>query len=1183
MGSPSFIPLSQLQQPAGSSPVISSPTGQDQPDFIPLNQLQSGSPSKATQPDFISHDELQETPPEVSDPNEGTLSKIWRHASTPLIDLHRQDAGPIESGVEKFASGLTSPLSIGLMITTGGLGSLAEGAGASALESFAPEIASAVKPAAAFASKAMNLGFTANQIVDVAKNVPQISSAISAGDTDRAIEMLTETALNAGAAGLSAMHLTKSLRSKPFSFEGDSRALGEYQHAVELGNATARDFEQSNKDLIRNKPLDSAALLYHEAGGDNTALENWRNEILDDKNISDKIKGKYDAVLKLAQNLPQNVKDLSAQLREDYANDWQRGQQSGIFDPGAPGRQNYAGRHEYVPNSVEESSVRPSGIAGTKNPAFAKARTFDTLIDAIKQGYEPLDQGLAASRSKYIRQLSVSEGLRAAEQKLQETTATKDSAPIGVAPSKVRTISGQRIDSFPTRIFHGTSADVADVHGLKPEEFGVPGRLGTGAYFSLSPDVASKYAGPEVQASGGRVVAGELSDGVKLLDADTALPKKLRTALGAGEDDTYGDIIREAIQNKEDSIKIQKAISDAGYDGVRSEDVHGAPGILMFGQDVTGRPLSEVIDPVTPTLERAMGDKARNVRAIPVPQNADLDMLAASGRLINGENGNKYIDVSDYKEGPDKFNLYRVKQTAFDENGESMPIFERRNLLVHPDFHESVMRSFQDESWFRKNAFSNALLKASTQAKKSLLSLSPFHLLTEAERGLQMGLSPAEVVKPPQIDPDGLAMTQGTKHGLTLLGDAPGRNQFAEGVGQNAALLHKIPVLGNILHAAEDHLFSSYIPKLKALAFDRMSESLAKINPEWSDAQVYTTAAHLSNSAFGGLNWKMLGKSLTGQDFLRLTMLAPDFTGSQYYFAKAGFQPGGSQVWQSFARISAYNLLVAQTLNMLNTGKIRMDHPFSVVSDDGKNIYNVRSMPEDIAHALTDPRGFSYNRLNPITTKPVIEFLTGKDQQGRNASYGQQLTDLLKNVVPMPVQSIGAQDPAGQFMRSFGVARQPNRSAAENLAIQKASARSSQGAIPQEQLDAHRHIRELTDQLREGQISNQQVVQELRNGTISRQTAERILKDSKMTPLVASVSNLPIADALDIYELATFGEKKDLHQLMMKKVEGFGKTQADRTPQANAFLANRIHRTLGLQLGVPTHRFVPGVGIQQIQ
>src|SRR5579872_7232952 len=46
------------------------------------------------------------------------------------IPEYRQGAGGSERGVEKFASGLSSPVSLGLMLATGGLGSLAEGAGA---------------------------------------------------------------------------------------------------------------------------------------------------------------------------------------------------------------------------------------------------------------------------------------------------------------------------------------------------------------------------------------------------------------------------------------------------------------------------------------------------------------------------------------------------------------------------------------------------------------------------------------------------------------------------------------------------------------------------------------------------------------------------------------------------------------------------------------------------------------------------------------------------------------------------------------------------------------------------------------------------------------------------------------------------------------------------------------------
>ena len=44
--------------------------------------------------------------------DESTLGKVWDTANTPLVDLHRDGATGIESGLENLASGLTSPLSM---------------------------------------------------------------------------------------------------------------------------------------------------------------------------------------------------------------------------------------------------------------------------------------------------------------------------------------------------------------------------------------------------------------------------------------------------------------------------------------------------------------------------------------------------------------------------------------------------------------------------------------------------------------------------------------------------------------------------------------------------------------------------------------------------------------------------------------------------------------------------------------------------------------------------------------------------------------------------------------------------------------------------------------------------------------------------------------------------------------
>jgi hypothetical protein len=949
----------------------------------------------------VGHENANETvkPPALSDPDESTIGKIWDWANTPLLDLHRQGASGVEHGAETFASGLTSPLSIGLLLLTGGLGSLAEGAGATAIESFSPEIAEAVKPAADVISKLMQAGFTGQQIYSVAQAVPRVSDAIKAGDYDSALDFGTQAILGGVAAGISAKGLAERFGKGQFEFPGDKEAIGAHQHAAENANLTAKNFEDANKNLILNKPLDMAAQLYHEAGGDVAVLDRQRQEILDSPKVSDTMKGKYDVLFKQAANLPDEVKAVSDQIRADYAQgdySLERAQQIGMLDPEKEGRVNYAGTHSYVPEDADASDVRPPGTAGTKSPAFTKARTFDTLADAVKEGYEPTDIGLAGARTKYIRQFGQAEGLRAAEQSLQ-TSKAEDGAPIGVNPAKVRIVDG--------------------------------------------------------------------------------------------------------------------------------------------------------------------------VRAIPLPQGADLAKLTDADRIVYNDVDKPYLDVSDYKQGPDKFKMFRIAQTMFDEEGERQPVFEKANLLIHPDYVKPVMQAFQDTSWFKQNPITKGLLAASTEAKKSLLSFSPFHWATEGERGLQMGLSPSEVFKPPQIDPDGIAMFKGTKYGLTIMGDSMARSLADEGVASGGShLINKIPVVGNLLKQAEDQLFGNYIPRLKAASFEKVVDQLSKKNPSWGEAEVMTRASKIVNGAFGGINWRQLGVSMTSQDALRLAFLAPDFTGSQLMFAHAGLEPGGSVVWQSMARIALYNMMAAQTINLLNTGSVHMDHPFGVVSQDGKNVYSIRTMPEDIAHYLTDPRGSLYNRMNPITSKPAVEFLSGKDQSGRNASYGQQLGDLLKNVVPITFQ--GAiprpdQTVVSQFGRGAGIQTTQNRSVAENLAIQKMSARSPEGRVEQGQLESHQLANQMVDQVRNHEIGTPEIMQALMDGKITRNQAARIVKESVLPPLAGRVSSLPLNDALDVYSMATNAEKATLWLEMQRKVAAFRKTEIKtKTPQQIQYLNNRIQTIL---------------------
>jgi hypothetical protein len=1075
-------------------------------------------------------------PPAVSDPDEGAIHKIWNWSTSPLLDLTRENAGPIERGAEEFASGMTSPVSAALMLLTGGLGSLAEGAGASALESFAPEIAGSVSKAAGVISKMTNAGFTIQQIISTARAVPEVSDAIKDGDTDRALELGTQAILSGAAAAYGAKHLANSRGANEFSFNGDKESIGAFQQSAERGNLEAKNFENANQELIKNKTLDQAALLYHEAAGDPTVLEKWRQEINDNEGVSDKLKGKYDVLLKQAQNLPAETKTLSDKLREDYANDYQRGQQLGMFDAAGTGAENYAGQHTYKLDD-EESTLKPGIGIGTKSPEFTKARSFDTLVDALKEGFEPTETGLAVARGRYIRQFSQAEGLRNAEKVLQQTRAN-DTAPIAVDPSKVRIVDGKRVIAMPAGVDLAKLGDRVVFANVKASRVSL---------------VDAPAAAPEPGLAPTNDLQGELSKTREQSRADR------RSAMLRGAADEAQKVFDEPAKTPEP------------WDHTQTPSAPIHPDEIAEMSRQLGRPVTAEEIPALRRQQNAQqnidqglsGNRRDTAGEIREAHRALLDEQEKQNRVQKA-----YLDVSDYKSGPDKFNSYRIRggDPVFDEEGNRTAIFDRANLLIHPDFIKPVMQAFQDQSWFRQNSWTKAALKFSTEAKKSLLAFSPFHWTTEALRGLQMGLNPADAIKPPDVDPNGLAMTQGTKHGLTLLGDSIGRSKFDEGVS-SSAYIDRVPIVGKLFARATDHLFGDYIPRLKAAAFEKVVDQLRKRLPDAGDQEIYARASEISNAAFGGLNWKQLGVDMSSVDGLRLVMLAPDFEGSTLLFAHAGLKPGGSVVWQSMATIALYNMMVAQTINLLHNGKTDMSHPFSAQSSDGKSSYSIRSMPADLVHAMTDPRSFAYNRLNPLLIRPAIEALYHKDQTGRNVSYERQLGDLLKNVLPITAQGFLFKRPdqtaASQALKGFGVGTTPNHSVAENLAIEKASARGPQGAVEQSQLDAHHFTRGLIDKLRSGEIKNDSVVQAIRDGQISRDTGQRILKESKMPPLVANVASLPLNDALDIYAAATQQEKQMLLPELRKKIISFRQNAPrTKTAQQRQFFEARIAKIL---------------------
>lgn len=525
------------------------------------------------------------------------------------------------------------------------------------------------------------------------------------------------------------------------------------------------------------------------------------------------------------------------------------------------------------------------------------------------------------------------------------------------------------------------------------------------------------------------------------------------------------------------------------------------------------------------------------------------------GKVVPGENGARHVDVSDYREGPDVF----MRNRMIGINQDDEPMFERKPLLIHPEHLDAVNKAFADSSWFRKNPIMSNLLSLSSGAKRSLLSLSPFHWNTEWLRGIQMGLSPLEAMNPGKLTPDRLAVK--SKFGPTLV-DTRAQSIADEGLG-SGTLAQKIPFFGQYLHAIENKLFGDYIPRLKADAFEKVVSQLEQRHPNWKTDDVHYTASKIVDSAFGGLNWRMLGVSMNSQDALRLAMLAPDFTGSQVLFAKYGLQPGGSVVNQSLARIALYNFAVARVLNLMVSGKAHNEQPFAVVSPDEKKAWTVRTMPQDIAHALSDPRNFAYNRLNPLVARTGWEALTGRDERGKRVTAEKELMDLFKNVTPIPAQAfIPAFKRPGEtvkegVLRGVGATAIPNLSTAEKTAQNLASDHSESGPVDQARLARHQQLLQIEDDIRNNKMQPQDLYKMVETGQVHKDEAKTILNVMKetegLTPKMAAFytksSRLPAPEFLEVYSVSTPEERQVIQPLLQKKARAYFKKTSDWAPE----------------------------------
>lgn len=503
-------------------------------------------------------------------------------------------------------------------------------------------------------------------------------------------------------------------------------------------------------------------------------------------------------------------------------------------------------------------------------------------------------------------------------------------------------------------------------------------------------------------------------------------------------------------------------------------------------------------------------------------------------------------------------------------------ILARSDIKFHPEVADYLInRLGLDQSYLREDKgigkLTKPLLEKGKEAKAILLSFSPFHLQQEALRAVMMGVNPIrpDVVGEIRNRP---AVARAVREGLTLAPDKAALEDHSAGVAQHSKLLGKIPVLGKAMDWYQDFLFNRYIPSLKAQATEVMYDKYQKAHPEWTDKAVAKATAQHVNNAFGGQNWRAMGRAAATQDWFHLFALAPDWLESEMRFAGSTLRGGlGNRNFsrEQVAKMAAGLWGVARVANLVNSGNMHLESPFGLATKDkdGKEvIYSMRTLPTDILHMASDPSGFIKGRLSPFA-RLSQEAISGHDTFGRKLAPGDLAIDIARNMAPLPFQAVGqvasGTSPGvgnmGQVAKASGFTANVYRTEAEKLSAQLSSERNENGEpLDPQKLARYQAISRLEDSIRSGTMTKDDLHDAKDFGDLTKEEHKKILDNLKLTQgldpetarLVSRVSRLPVDDALKIWDAATPREKASLSKVMVQKKNRYVmKANKEMSPQ----------------------------------
>jgi GGDEF domain-containing protein/2'-5' RNA ligase len=469
------------------------------------------------------------------------------------------------------------------------------------------------------------------------------------------------------------------------------------------------------------------------------------------------------------------------------------------------------------------------------------------------------------------------------------------------------------------------------------------------------------------------------------------------------------------------------------------------------------------------------------------------------------------------------------------------PIFVQGDALVHPEIYtklknnlgKSAVRSFQVEvggQTFRPGA---ALLNVSSEIKHAILSFSGFHQTTLGIHALEHRTKPFGM---PDLDLSEPKQRSLVDHGL-MVAQYDAMEAFGEGLA-SGGLVTKIPVVGPAYHAYIDYLFKDYLPRVKMeMALNALERNTRLYGEKLSGDQLAALTARQANAAFGGLNYKMLGRNKTLQDVMRLSFMAPDFTEARARFAGQAAKPYGREQLTALVGGALAFYTAGRILNQMVDDDPHWDKPFSLVH--GGKEYRLRTVQGDLWSAMSEPKQYVRNRLSPLASTAIMA-AEGRDRFGRKQGLGEFAKDVARSNVPIPLQSWTKEsdDPLAKkafstILKMVGVNESVSRSKAEQLAYDIGHSYMPDRTMPPAERALHQLRKRIIE---EGEKGDWKPLYDARASRLLDTAQVRQLRhDVQLGPLAARVNHFKYSDFLKVFSVATPEEQKQLDPIRLRK------------------------------------------------